>query len=195
MPRQGKTTPARTRDCGGRIVCGKRPVNERVAAGVSYKDMLGEVGAIGAFVIFGFIARELSRVFEVPGSDKILLGCLDVPSVIAGGVAAVLFLLFTRSLGQPLFVFLMLIMLPLATTELGTDGAISSLMESQMKAINEHLGGGHLLVYTSLIMMVLRFFAGPIVHRLSPLGLLALSAPRGGGGLGLPFESHRCHRM
>jgi hypothetical protein len=32
------------------------------------------------------------------------------------------------------------------------------------------------LVYTSFIMMVLRFFAGPIVHNLSPLGLLATSA-------------------
>src|SRR5204862_3424426 len=29
-----------------------------------------------------------------------------------------------------------------------------------------------LLVYTSTIMFVLRFFAGPIVHRISPLGLL-----------------------
>ena len=35
------------------------------------------------------------------------------------------------------------------------------------------LPGGVVLIYTSLIMMVLRFFAGPIVHKLSPLGLLA----------------------
>jgi len=32
------------------------------------------------------------------------------------------------------------------------------------------------LVYTSLIMFVLRFFAGPIVHKISPLGLLAVSS-------------------
>ena len=32
------------------------------------------------------------------------------------------------------------------------------------------------LVYTSAIMFVLRFFAGPIVHRINPLGLLACSA-------------------
>jgi hypothetical protein len=32
---------------------------------------------------------------------------------------------------------------------------------------------GWVLVYTSLIMMILRFCAGPIVHALSPLGLLA----------------------
>ena len=35
---------------------------------------------------------------------------------------------------------------------------------------------GWILVYTSAIMMVLRFFAGPIVHTLSPLGLLAVSS-------------------
>ncbi|MCP4480882.1 MAG: MFS transporter, partial [Planctomycetaceae bacterium] len=34
---------------------------------------------------------------------------------------------------------------------------------------------GWILVYTSFIMMVLRFFAGPIVHSLSSLGLLMLS--------------------
>jgi MFS family permease len=31
-------------------------------------------------------------------------------------------------------------------------------------------------MYTSLIMAILRFFAGPIVHRISPLGLLATCA-------------------
>jgi hypothetical protein len=32
------------------------------------------------------------------------------------------------------------------------------------------------LIYTSAVMMVLRFFAGPIVHALTPLGLLAACA-------------------
>ena len=35
---------------------------------------------------------------------------------------------------------------------------------------------GWVLVYTSAIMMVLRFFAGPIVHKLSPIGLLIASS-------------------
>ena len=45
------------------------------------------------------------------------------------------------------------------------------------------LSGGWILVYTSLIMLILRFFAGPIVHALSPLGLLAASAAIAAGGL------------
>jgi MFS family permease len=51
--------------------------------------------------------------------------------------------------------------------ELGTDSWIANLMTNiaGMKGIL-------LLVYTSSIMFALRFFAGPIVHRISPLGLL-----------------------
>jgi fucose permease len=62
-------------------------------------------------------------------------------------------------------------MIPLATTELGTDSWITPLMESVMGN-----NGAYVLVYTSAIMALLRFYAGPIVHKLSPLGLLALSS-------------------
>ena len=65
---------------------------------------------------------------------------------------------------------LILIMMPLATTEIGTDGWISGIMGA---VVTFH--AGWILVYTSFIMMVLRFFAGPIVHNLSALGLLMLS--------------------
>src|SRR5205814_1349948 len=73
-----------------------------------------------------------------------------------------------------LMFFLVLIMMPLAITEIGTDGWITSIMEDIAKTEGFH--AGWVLVYTSAIMMVLRFFAGPIVHSLSPLGLLAISA-------------------
>jgi len=73
-----------------------------------------------------------------------------------------------------MFFFLVLLMIPLATTELGTDSWITSLMAPEMSQLGIH--PGWVLVYTSLIMMILRFFAGPFVHRLSPLGLLAVSS-------------------
>src|SRR6185369_16064265 len=89
----------------------------------------------------------------------------------------------TKSFGRLILAFLIIIMMPLATTEIGTDGWISSLMEQPMKAA----GGnpGWVLVYTSAIMMVLRFCAGPIVHKLSPLGLLATCATLANIGLTL----------
>jgi MFS family permease len=61
-------------------------------------------------------------------------------------------------------------MMPLATAEIGTDGWISSLMEHPLAAAGHN--PGWVLVYTSAIMVVLRFVAGPIVHRFSPIGLL-----------------------
>ena len=42
-----------------------------------------------------------------------------------------------------------------------------------------------LFVYTSGLMFALRFFAGPIVHRISPLGLLCVSGVLGFAGLQL----------
>jgi hypothetical protein len=162
----------------GILMIGRKfPVNERVAAGVSYMEMLREVGALGALIVTYMIGGEIVRVLGSLG--------LPVPQVIflmVVAVIAVWFGLFTKSLGQPLFIFLVLVMIPLATTELGTDSWISDLMkpEAQKFGLNN---AGWLLVYTSVIMMVLRFFAGPIVHKLSPLGLLAASAAIAAVGL------------
>lgn len=169
------------------LVC-RFPVNERVAAGVSFKDMLREVGLLGAFLISALIVFELANVAEKFGlklGDEGLYVKLGVAGAIAIG-----FGLYTLSLGRPLFVFLMLIMIPLAITELGTDSWISDLMTPVMKKLGQDffklpdgLKGEWVLIYTSFIMMLLRFCAGPIVHRLSPLGLLALSAAIAAVGL------------
>src|SRR5207248_2536792 len=86
-------------------------------------------------------------------------------------VCAVAFFAAYKSLGRPMFVFLLLVMILLATTELGVDGWVTDLMTPAFGRF-----AGWLLVYTSAIMFVLRFFAGPIVHRISPLGLLATCA-------------------
>ena len=64
--------------------------------------------------------------------------------------------------------------IPLAITELGTDSWITELMQPEMEDLG--LNALWVLVYTTTIMMILRFLAGPIIHRLSPLGLLAMSA-------------------
>ena len=81
---------------------------------------------------------------------------------------------YTQSLGSPLLFFLALIMMPLATTEIGTDGWIEHIMQGALAGTAIH--PGLVLVYTSIIMMVLRFFAGTIIHKLSPLGLLIASS-------------------
>jgi MFS family permease len=51
--------------------------------------------------------------------------------------------------------------------------------------MNNPASGLALFVYTSLLMFALRFVAGPIVHKISPLGLLMVSGILGATGLTL----------
>ena len=146
------------------MCAGRFPVNERVAAGVSHRQMLKEVGFLSALVASTLILLELGRVFEFP---TVLTWSLV-------GVVSIGYGLYSGSFGRPLFFALVLIMVPLAITELGTDSWITDLMRSEMAAIE--INPLWVLVYTTCIMMVLRFTAGPIVHKLSPLGLLAVSS-------------------
>jgi MFS family permease len=140
------------------------PKSEREQAGVGYLAMLKELGVFGAFVAFGLVFAELGQTFGWPSGLKWGLT----------GAVVVTFAVITKSFGRPFLAFLILIMMPLATTEIGTDSWISSLMESPMKALGHN--PAWVLVYTSAIMMVLRLFAGPIIHKLSPLGLLTACA-------------------
>ena len=79
-----------------------------------------------------------------------------------------------------MFVFLLLVMFLLATTELGTDSWIQDIIGKVLKNPNS---GTWFFIYTASIMFVLRFFAGPIVHKISPLGLLATCAAMAAVGL------------
>ncbi len=147
------------------------PVHERVAAGVTYREMIQEVGMGGTLIIGGLIAFQLGTVFGWPIWWNIALTLLLV--VVVGW--------YTRSFGRPLYVFLLLIMILVATTELGTDSWITDLMTPEMEQLG--MQAGWVLVYTSFIMMVLRFYAGSIVHRLNPLGLLSLASAVAAVGL------------
>ncbi len=153
------------------LIGAKFPVSEREQAGVSYRDMLAELGAFGAFVGFGLIFWQLQDVFAWHYGVTIALAVIVTAA----------FGVYTQNIGRPIMCFLIIIMMPLATTEIGTDGWITGLMEGPMKAIDAN--PGWILVYTSAIMMVLRFFAGPIVHKLSPIGLLAVSSALAIAGL------------
>ena len=149
----------------------KFPVNERVASGVSYKSMLQEFGILGALIVGFLVSLQLIDFFAAKPDGTF---SNTAPYWAIGGAMVVAFGAYTKSLGRPFLFLLILIMIPLATTEIGTDGWISSIMENIAK-VND-FNPGWVLVYTSAIMLVLRFFAGPIVHKFSALGLLAISA-------------------
>jgi len=150
----------------------KFPVQERQAAGVSDKQMLAEFGVLGALVV-GFLVT-LQLMDFASGGGAVELSANQKYLFIGIGIAIVVgFGLYTKALGNKLLFFLVLIMMPLATTEIGTDGWIEGIMKGVTKG---KFDAGWVLVYTSAIMMVLRFYAGPIVHKLQPLPLLAISA-------------------
>lgn len=150
------------------------PINERVAAGVSYREMLSVFGAGGFFLFFSMFTMA---IFQSRSQEINWLVVLAV-----GGAFALAAGIYTRSLGHWLFLVVLLTIGPLATTELGTDGWMPELLK---------FGGPEgvpnfavwVFVYTSVIMTILRFYAGPIVHSFSPIGLLVVSAAVAIGGL------------
>lgn len=140
------------------------PTSERVAAGISYVDMLKEVGIIGAFIIVALMVFQIGGIFNFSPWTNLLLTMLIV------GIYGY----FVRSFGKPLFIILLIIVIPLATTELATDSWLPELMAPELDKIN--IDAAWILVYTAIIMTIMRFSAGPMVKKLNPLGLLALSS-------------------
>ncbi len=84
------------------------------------------------------------------------------------------------------FLVLIVIHAMIGYMELGVDSWMTKLMENLLP--NSVI----ILVYTSMLMFGLRFFAGPIVHRINPIGLLFGSSIIACGGLlwlGSPIQS------
>jgi len=74
---------------------------------------------------------------------------------------------------RPMFLLWAFCMLLTAATELGPQKWQNSVMTSTLKFQS---AGTLILIFTSGMMFVLRHFAGPIAHRLSPVGMLTVSA-------------------
>jgi fucose permease len=82
-----------------------------------------------------------------------------------------------ETLLRPLFLLLFLCMMMTASLELGPNRWVPAVLESA------GIHGILVLVWINLLMAVLRYFAGPVVHRLQPTGILLASAIVSGIGL------------
>ncbi|MEM7385302.1 MAG: MFS transporter [Verrucomicrobiota bacterium] len=138
------------------------PVQERVAAGVSYRDMLREVGAVGFFLMGWLLVIAVGQIIGTSIPLPISLG--------VGAIVGIAAWVFTKSPGNMMFLLILLTMPFLATTELGTDGWMTELLSADFPKM-----AGWIFVMISIIMTILRFYAGPIVHAFSPIGLLVVS--------------------
>ena len=148
----------------------------------------------GGLIIGGLLAYAITKVMglDAPGLNPatITLGWQLKLALIA--VPAVFYMLLTwgqhfpatervaagisnrdmfREALRPMFLLWFVCMWMTASTELGPDQWVGSLITNLTG-----MQGILILVYTAGIMFVLRFFGGPLAHRFSPLGLLTLSA-------------------
>jgi len=138
------------------------PETERVSTGVSYKDMLKNVAApitIIAVVSFMILAASVPaiKIDFTSTTSLIVMGLIVVAVIVEGKAINKVSLLF------PLMLFCMFLT---ASTELGTNQWINALLGKT--GINPMI----ILVVVTGIMAVGRFFAGPLIHRLNPPGVL-----------------------
>jgi MFS family permease len=142
------------------------PETERVTSGVSFKDMLKNIGApftIIAVVSFMILAASVPSIKIDFNSTTtyVVLAAIVVAVVIEARVMNKIGLLF------PLMLFSMFLT---ASTELGTNQWTNALLT------NAGIDPMIILVVVTGIMALGRFFAGPLIHRLNPSGVLLGSA-------------------
>lgn len=148
----------------------------------------------GGLIIGGLLAVLVRRVLFAGNGDGLLGGQLAlwqtsllliaVPAVVYGALLAGSTFPATervqsgvsnremlREALRPMFLLWAFCMLLTAATELGPQKWQNSVLTS-----TAGVSGTLILVYTSGMMFVLRHFAGPIAHRLSPVGMLTVSA-------------------
>ena len=148
----------------GILFWGQRiPETERVSSGVSYKGMLNAIGApvtvITAMTVMLLLAVN---VFSLPEGWMYLalIGTFLIIAIIEAKVRK----------ASVLFPFMFTFMLLTASTELVTTQWINALLAE--------VGVSQMLILALItgIMAVGRYFAGNLVHRLNPTGVLLLSA-------------------
>ncbi|WPO35497.1 MFS transporter [Flammeovirgaceae bacterium SG7u.111] len=152
----------------------KIPETERVATGVSYKDMLKNVGAPYTILVAVFLMILMA---SFPGLIALDFSS-STPYIVLGAIL-VFVILETKALNKVslIFPFLLFCMLLTASSELGTNQWINALLENN--GVNPML----ILVMVTGIMAVGRFFAGAFIHRLNPTGVLLASAVLATAGL------------
>ena len=130
------------------------------------------VGSLLGLVLTGSVRWEIVLgLYAIPTLIYILMIVKEKFPKSEAAEAGVSFGDMLKEFAAPMLIFLLALHVLIGYVELGTDAWISAIM-------NEAFSGNGLLVllYTSALMFILRFFAGPIVHRINPLGLLFVSA-------------------
>ena len=153
----------------------------------------------GGLILGGLVAYGLTKALQNPAAPaylrenawRIKLACIYVPTVVfavlifgkkfpktervqAGVSSRAMF----REALRPLFLVLVFCMLLTASVELGPNRWVGVFIKDIIG-----IRGVLMLVYTSGLMFVLRFFAGPLSKHISSMGILLASSLLSGLGL------------
>jgi MFS family permease len=142
----------------------------------------------GGLIIGGLLGFLLAKLGV---SWQVQLGLILIPSVVYGAlVAATKFpptervehgvptIDMWREALRPMFIVWFVCMFFTAAVELGPNQWVAATLSKTVG-----FSGILILVYVSGLMFVLRHFAGPLAHKLSPVGLMWLAALLAGVGL------------
>lgn len=147
----------------------------------------------GGIVIGGLIAFLIGQtgIAAATGAWQIKLAVILVPTVIYGYLflgqafpvterlqSGVTFgQMFKETFSRPLFIILAVCMMMTASIELGPNRWVPAVLEAG------GIAGILVLVWINGLMAIMRYYAGPVVKRIAPTGLLLLSAIVSGIGL------------
>ncbi len=138
------------------------PETERVSSGVSYRDMFRNLAApVTILILVGGMILAASVPALAPDFST------NTPYIVMVVVsAAIVFEARSVNKTKLLFPVMLFAMFLTASTELGTNQWINALLEGA--GIDPMI----ILVVVTGIMAVGRYFAGPLIHRLDPPGVL-----------------------
>lgn len=142
----------------------------------------------GGLIVGGLSAYALT---ELGFGWKIKMGLILIPAMIYGGMAVgqrfppteraasgVSAPAMVREAVRPIFLLLAFCMVLTAITELGPNQWMESVLRK-----TAHTPGILVLVYISGLMFLMRFFAGPVAQRISPVALMLACSGLAGAGL------------
>lgn len=149
------------------------PETERVTTGITYKQMFQNLAApVTILLLVGAMILAASVPGLAPDFNT------NLPYLLFGIVVVAVFI-EGRIVNRMSFLFpvMLLAMFLTASTELGTNQWINALLEGA--GVDPMI----ILVVVTGIMAVGRYYAGPLIHRLNPPGVLLASAVLSVAGL------------
>lgn len=160
---------------GGMMVGRRFPESEAKSAGVSVVGMMKTVGLLGFTLGAVLIGMALAQLLAE------LAGAPEWIGWVGAGAVWLAFAYCTNfALGSWILAFLYLLHTMIGYVELGTDSWITNITDMVLQNTDKALLA---FIWTNVLMFTLRFFAGPIVDKINPVGLLFASAALGTIGL------------